>query len=185
MACGPGGVVNEWLTALDLDEEVAFNALDPDGYDRIELPGLSFRIPHDAHRLQEALGQAFPDERQKIDALFAVLFEIESELEGHVFDAKHFLSDPLQFKTTVLYGPWSVTRVFDHFELSEPLKAVLAGQCGDIGLPPGDEPFFCFKSVLFGYCESAHFPKKGMATSSIAWSTTSAGTAGTCTSRRR
>lgn len=162
MECGPGGVVHDWLTALDLREEVEFNEMDPDGYDRIELPGLSFRIPHDAHRLQEALGQVFPDEREKIDQLFTVLFEIESELEGHVFDAQHFLANPLQFKDTVLYGPWSVARVFDHFDLSPPLKAVLAGQCGDLGLPPGDEPFFCFKAVLFGYCRSAHFPKKGM-----------------------
>jgi phytoene dehydrogenase-like protein len=52
--------------------------------------------------------------------------------------------------------------VLDHFELSPPLQAVLAGQCGDLGLPPSEEPFFCLKSVLFGYCKSAHFPKKGM-----------------------
>lgn len=162
MECGPGGVVHEWLTALDLQDEVEFNSLDEDGYDRIDIPGLSFRIPHDAHRLQDSLRRTFPDEAEKIDRIFEVLFAIEAELENQVFNAKHFLSNPLQFQNAVLYGPWSVKRVFDYFELSPPLQAVLAGQCGDLGLPPSDEPFFCLKSVLFGYCRSAHFPKKGM-----------------------
>ncbi len=162
MECGPGGVVHEWLTALDLHDEVQFNSLDDDGYDRIDIPGLSFRFPHDAHRLQDRLRQTFPDEQEKIDRVFEVLFAIDAELDGKVFDAKHFLANPLQFKNSALYGPWSVKRVLNHFELSPPLQAVLAGQCGDLGLPPSDEPFFCLKSVLFGYCKSAHFPKKGM-----------------------
>ena len=62
----------------------------------------------------------------------------------------------------MLYGPWPVERVFDHFELSRPLRAVLAAQCGDIGLPPKEEPLLCLQAVLFGYGESAHFPKRGM-----------------------
>lgn len=162
MECGPGGVVHEWLTALDLLDKIRFNDLDPDGYDRIELPDLSFRIPHDAHRLQESLRRTFPDEATKIDDIFAVLFGIDAELDDQAFDVQHFLSNPLQFKNSVLYGPWSVKRVFNHFGLSPRLQAVLAGQCGDLGLPPGEEPFFCLKAVLFGYCHSAHFPKKGM-----------------------
>ena len=39
MECGPGGVVYEWLTALDLHDKVEFNDMDPDGYDRIETGG--------------------------------------------------------------------------------------------------------------------------------------------------
>jgi len=162
MGCGPGGVVQQWLRTLDLQDAVEFNAFDADGYDRIELPDLSFRIPHDAHRLQATLRLVFPDEQEKIDELFTVLFRIEAELEGGVFDAKRLLRHPFRFKDTVLYGPWPIKRVFDHFELSPKLRAVLAGQCGDIGLAPHEEPFLCWQAVLFGYCESAHFPKLGM-----------------------
>ncbi len=162
MGCGAGGVVQQWLRALDLQDEVEFNAFDADGYDRIELPDLSFRIPHDAHRLQAALRVAFPEEQQRIDELFIVLFRIEAEIDGGVFDAKRFLRHPFRFKDTVLYGPWPVERVFEHFELSPRLRAVLAAQCGDIGLAPHEEPLLCLQAVLFGYCESAHFPKKGM-----------------------
>ncbi len=162
MGCAPSGIVQQWLHALDLEKDIQFNALDADGYDRIELPGLSFRIPHDAQRLQAALRDAFPAEQENIDELFAVLLRMEAEIAGGVFEAKRFLRHPFQFKDTVLYGPWPVERVFDHFDLSPKLRAVLSGQCGDVGLAPREEPFLCLQSVLFGYCESAHFPKRGM-----------------------
>jgi len=162
MECGPGGVVDRWLAALDLKDRVEFNAFDPDGYDRIEMPGFGLRIPCDPRRFQQTLAKTFPEEREKIERLFAVLFQIETEFENGVFDARNVLANPLQFKTTLLYGVWSVRRVFDYFDLSPRLRGILAGQCGDIGLSPRDEPFFCLYSILFGYCRSAHFPKKGM-----------------------
>lgn len=162
MGCGPGGVVHGWLDRLGLLDEIEFNSLDPDGYDRIEFPGRSFRIPHDAHRYQTELTDAFPEEKEGIEKLFEVLFDIEKELDGQVFEVGHMLRDPFRFKNTLLYGPWPAKRVFEHFDLSPELQAVLAGQCGDIGLSPKDEPFLCLQAVMFGYCESAHFPARGM-----------------------
>jgi phytoene dehydrogenase-like protein len=162
MECGEGGLVQNWLRELDLHRAVQFNPFDPDGYDRIELPGFSFRIPNDAKRLEAALIAAFPADEKGLTELFAVLQRIETEREGAVFEASRFLSHPFQFKDTVLYGPWPVGRIFDHFALSPRVRAVLAGQCGDVGLPPSDEPLLALQSVLFGYCKSAHFPSKGM-----------------------
>lgn len=162
MGCAPGGVVHGWLRDLDLHETVKFNSLDADGYDRIVLPGFEFRIPMGASRLQARLKDAFPDEAGRIDRIFDVMNGMAAEIGDESFDATHWLTEPLRFKNTVLYGPWSATRVFDHFGLSPRLRAVLAGQCGDIGLGPRDEPFFCLVAVLFGYCDSAHFPALGM-----------------------
>jgi all-trans-retinol 13,14-reductase len=162
MGCAPGGAVHRWLAALDLLDEVTFESLDPQGYDRIEFPDLRFRIPLGAERLREELKKTFPDEAGAIDAVFDVMLAIAAEVAAGPFDLRSVFRDPFRFQNIVLYGPWSVRRVFDHFELSPALRAVLAGQCGDIGLGPRDEPFFCLVSVLLGYCESAHFPRKGM-----------------------
>ena len=57
---GPSGTVQRWLHALDPDDVVKFNSLDPDGFDRIDLPGGTFRIPKGPDRLQAALMEAFP-----------------------------------------------------------------------------------------------------------------------------
>jgi all-trans-retinol 13,14-reductase len=162
MECGEGGLVSSWLRDIGLHEAVQFNAFDDDGYDRIELPGFSFRIPHDAARFEAALIAAFPADEKGLTGLFGVLRSIAAERAGGVFEVSRFLRHPFQFKDTVLFGPWPVDRVFDHFALSPRVRAVLGGQCGDVGLPPSDQPLLALQSVLFGYCASAHFPKKGM-----------------------
>lgn len=162
MGCGPGGTVQRWLAALGLDRVVAFNPLDPDGYDRIDLPGGRFRIPTDPRRLEAALVQAFPADHAALRALFALMWRIQAELGEAGIDVARVLRHPFEFKDTVLYGPWPVARVFDHFGLSPRARAVLAGQCGDVGLPPREEPFLCLQALLFGYGASAHFPARGM-----------------------
>ena len=162
MGCGPGGVVQQWLHALQLDEVVTFNSLDPDGFDRIDLPGGTFRIPMGPQRLQAALVEAFPADRAALTDLFAILRRIEAELAVSGIDLKRLERHPFEFKETVLYGPWPVTRVFEHLGLSPRARAVLAGQCGDVGLAPENEPLLCLHALLYGYGESAHFPKRGM-----------------------
>jgi len=162
MGCGPDGVVHRWLYELGLDEAVTFNALDPEGFDRIDLPGFAFRFPKGPDRLEAALVQAFPADRAALTELFAILRRIEAELAVSGIDLKRLERHPFEFKETVLYGPWPVTRVFEHLGLSPRVRAVLAGQCGDIGLAPKDEPLLCLHALLFGYGESAHFPKRGM-----------------------
>lgn len=106
--------------------------------------------------------QAFPEDRNAITELFAVLWRIQAELGTVGIDLNRLMHHPFEFKDTVLYGPWPVARVFEHLGLSPRVRAVLAGQCGDIGLSPRDEPFLCLQALLFGYGESADFPKRGM-----------------------
>ena len=139
MGCGPGGTVQRWLQALELDSVVTFNPLDPDGYDRIDLPDFRFRIPTDLHRFEADLLQAFPADRDGIVEFFEILWRIDSETRASGIDLKRVLRQPFEFKDTVLYGPWPVKRVFDHLKLSARVRAVIAGQCGDIGLSPREE----------------------------------------------
>lgn len=162
MGCGPGGTVQRWLKALELDTVVTFNAFDPDGYDRIDLPDFSFRIPNDPRRYEANLLQAFPEDRDAITELFAILWRIQAEIGSTGIDLQQILRKPFGFKDTVLYGPWPLDRVFDHLRLSPRARAVIAGQCGDVGLSPREEPLLCLQALLFGYGESAHFPKRGM-----------------------
>ena len=114
MGCGPGGVVQRWLNALELDEIVQFNSLDPEGFDRIDVPGVSFRIPKGPDRLEAALAEAFPADRAPLTELFTILRRIEAELAVSGIDLTRLERHPFEFKETVLYGPWPVTRVFEH-----------------------------------------------------------------------
>jgi len=162
MGCGVGGTVNRWLRDLSLDEVVTFNALEPTGYDRIDLPGSSFRVPLDPHRFEASLVETFPEDRDGITKLFAIMWRMEQELTVHGIDLAYLERHPFEFETTVLYGMWPAARIFEHLGLSPGARAVLAGQCGDVGLGPNEEPFGCLQALIFGYGASVHFPKRGM-----------------------
>jgi len=162
MGCGQGGTVNRWLRELGLDEVVTFNALEPTGYDRIDLPGLGFRVPLDPHRFEASLVETFPRDRAALTKLFEIMWRMERELTVHGIDLAYLERHPFEFETTVLYGMWPVARVFEHLGLSPRARAVLAGQCGDVGLGPNEEPFGCLQALIFGYGASVHFPKRGM-----------------------
>jgi all-trans-retinol 13,14-reductase len=162
MGCGPGGIVRRWLEELGLERTVTFNSLDLSGCDRVDLPGKSYRFPNEPRRLEAALADEFPHDRAGLAALFAILWRIENELVDGGIDLASMERHPFQFKETLLYGPWPVTRVFEHLGLSARLRAVLAAQCGDVGLSPNEEPFLCLQALLFGYGESVHFPARGM-----------------------
>ncbi len=162
MGCGEGGVVHRWLDGLGIAQDIAFQSLDRDGYDRIDLGDFRFRVPCGESALEQRLLETFPGDRDGILGLFAVMRGMRAEAMGKSFDTEHVLANPFEFRDTLLYGPWPATRVFEHFGLSSRLRAVLAGQCGDIGLPPSEEPFLCVQALLSGYGESAHFPRRGM-----------------------
>jgi len=162
MGCGVDGVVQRWLRALRLDDVVKFNALDPVGFDRIDLPGGSFRIPMGPRRFEQALGAAFPDDLIAIGKLFALMSDIEEEIAVHGIDLEYLERHPFQFEKTALYGLWPIARVFEHLNLSARAQAVIAGQCGDVGLGPKEAPFLCLQALIYGYGTSVHFPKRGM-----------------------
>lgn len=162
MGCGPGGTVKRWLQALDLDTAVTFTALDPEGYDRVDLPNLSVRIPTDVRRFEARLAEAFPDDRDGIKALFEILWRIQAEIGATGIDLKQFERHPFAYKNTMLYGPWPAGRLFEHLGISPRARAVIAGQCGDVGLGPREEPVLALQSLIFGYGESVHFPRRGM-----------------------
>jgi hypothetical protein len=65
--------------SVGLDEIVTFNALDPDGYDRIDPLNTSFRIPNDPPSPGGARA-GVPPGRNAITELFAVLWRIQAVL---------------------------------------------------------------------------------------------------------
>jgi len=151
MGCGVGGTVNRWLRDLSLDEVVTFNALDPTGYDRIDLPGRRFRVPLDPHRFEASLIETFPEDQDGITKLFAIMWRMERELTVQQIDLAYVERHPFEFEATVLYGMWPTARIFEHLGISPGACAVLAGQCGDVGLGPNEQPFACLQALISSY----------------------------------
>jgi all-trans-retinol 13,14-reductase len=49
--CGEGQTVNKVLTKLGLEHKITFERYDPDGFDRMRMPGYVLNIPSDPAKL--------------------------------------------------------------------------------------------------------------------------------------
>ena len=58
--CGPDETVGRFLRKLELDDEVTFERLDSNGFDRMRMPGYALDIPNDWDILASRLAALFP-----------------------------------------------------------------------------------------------------------------------------
>jgi phytoene dehydrogenase-like protein/NAD(P)H-flavin reductase len=136
-----------------------------DEFERFLYPGLHFAVPSDPERYLRRLIERFPDEAPAIRTYFR---DLRSVASWYVLGIQQqFLPQPLAF----LFAQWrrlgaaKATRTTGeylrrHFRSPE-LKALLASQWGDYGLPPSQSAFALHALVVESYLKGAWFPKGG------------------------
>ncbi|OQU97425.1 Oxidoreductase NAD-binding domain-containing protein [Cladophialophora immunda] len=118
----------------------------PDDFERFLYPGLDFAEPSDKHRYEERLIQRFPDEAAAIRRYFV---DVNEAATWHW----RRLSSHKALQTTGDY-------LNQHFKSTE-LKALLATQWGDYGVPPSESAFALHALVVRSYLQGAWFPRDG------------------------
>jgi phytoene dehydrogenase-like protein len=137
----------------------------PDVYDRFVYPGLTFDVPKGAATHQQALMDKFPDEIGAISQYFrdirkAVGFATRNMISGSL---------PPTIAALIRIGNRATSRLAlmttreyldDHFE--DPLlKALLASQWMDYGLPPSNSAFAIHALIVSHYLGGAWYPEGG------------------------
>ena len=137
----------------------------PDEFERFVYPGLDFSVPSDPQRYEARLIARFPDEAGAIRRYFRDLRTVAS---WHVLGIQQqVMPAPLAFllaqwrrlgaaKATQTTGEY----LKRHFR-SPQLKALLATQWGDYGLPPSESAFAMHALVVGSYFNGAWFPQGG------------------------
>ena len=162
-AAGPDGALTRVLAAAGVDD-VEFLPLDPDGFDRVLLPGLDFAVPVGVERLRERLVAAFPGERRGLDRFCAYLERMRSglavwgrpwrlagHLAGSVFRAPGFLGAARGSYADLLAG---ITR--------DPLlRALLAAHHPGYALPPSRASALVGLGIVAHYIDGAWYPRGG------------------------
>ena len=136
-----------------------------DEFERFIYPGLELAVPSDAGRYRARLIERFPDEERAIRAYFR---DLHAAAQWHVLGMQQqFLPPPLGFliKQWRRLGAAKATQTTAeylnrHFR-SPQLKALLATQWGDYGLPPKESAFAVHALVVDSYMNGAWFPKGG------------------------
>jgi phytoene dehydrogenase-like protein len=128
--CGAEGQIPRMLRGLDAPVE--FEPLDPDGFDTLVFPDLTFRIPADVGLYRERLLGLFPDQRRGIDGYLRVLQAVMRA--GRTMDAndgridwRAALSMARDALPLALHAEHTIAQLFDRVGVRDPrLRAVLA-----------------------------------------------------------
>lgn len=162
--CGENGRIPRILAGLGLSLD--YVPLDADGFDTLVFPDFRFRIPvgHDAFR--ERLVQAFPRERRGIDRYVRFLREIDA-LARRIDDShgrttwQVGLHALLHGRLAMRYRTLTLKDLLDSCTRDVHLRAVLAGQNGDYGLPPSRVCAALHAGLTNHYFAGAYYPRGG------------------------
>ena len=160
--CGPGGAFRRLLDGLGLDR-VRFRELSPDGFDRLVFPGYEVATCRGVDRYEDRLAKDFPRDRDGLGRFFALLRGFRaamSALSGK--SARERLGALPHLPIFLRYGRATYGELLDDLVADPLLKAVLAAQGGDYGLPPSRASAMVGLGVLDHYLVGgAWFPVGG------------------------
>ncbi len=148
-------------------DRLGFAPLDPDGYDIFTFPDFTFRVPADPRAYRDRMVELFPAEQKGIDrylkyayaADFARLYTADRDGRMGMLDNLTML-----FKAfpVVRHMKHSLSQVLDACGIRDPkLRAVIAGQSGDYGLPPGKVVALLHAGMLGHFRYGGWYPKGG------------------------
>jgi all-trans-retinol 13,14-reductase len=158
--CGPEDEFGVFLRRLGLEERIRFNRLDPDGFDRLHFPSFRYDIVNGFDRNLERLTARFPEHRQALATYFAIITRINAEmLQAPLgFSPWSLLLRPWKFPYLIRYRNWTTEDLFGKLALPLELRSILAGQSGDLLLPPSKASLLVHAALVCGYDAGAWVP---------------------------
>jgi phytoene dehydrogenase-like protein len=134
----------------------------PPRFERFVYPGLTVEVPDDVEAYRSALAGKFPAERAGIDRWFRSLSA------GAAWAQRHFMGLVLPRPAAALLDVpgrslalRTTAEVLDDTVRDPLLKAVLASQWGDYGLPPSLSAFAVHALIATHYFKGAYYPDGG------------------------
>lgn len=136
-----------------------------DEFERFVYPGLDFHVPSDPRRFEDRLIERFPDERRAIRQYFRDVCAVERwDILGFTRGFVPKQVEPLLWMIQRLTNGKAVQttkQYLDKHFRSPLLRALLASQWGDYGLPPSRSSFAIHAQIVAHYLHGAWFPEGG------------------------
>ena len=160
--CGEGAIVNLVLKKLNLDKEVTFERYDPNGFDRMRMPGYALNIPSDSQKLIRRLSDLFPENSDRFRKFIMEVKKTRAGLKSLSFPVSpfDFLKHLDAVFCAVKYVNSTLQDVFDRFNLPQEAQTLLASQWPDFLLPPDRVSFYAWVILFTGYQEGAFYPTR-------------------------
>ncbi|MEX0799706.1 MAG: NAD(P)/FAD-dependent oxidoreductase [Dehalococcoidia bacterium] len=161
--CGPGGLIPTVLRGVGLESKIEFLEMDPDGFDTLMFPGLTFRVPRGWDRYRDRLVQTFPDDETGIHRCLDVMHGVvrdfgKVKLPVQPQDVPRLIQEAPNF---MQWGMRSLGDLFDDCSLGQKARAILAGESGDYAAPPSRVPVLMHALLIDHYLKGAYYPRGG------------------------
>ncbi len=162
---GPDGDMRRIYEGLGVSQDLAFCELNPNGFDHIFIGAEQFDIPKGQGRYADRLKERFPREAKGIDAYLNTVQAMMDELPllsrvGGLADA---LCLPFRARHILRWATRSGASLIQHFVNDPLLRAILAAQSGDHGLPPSLVSAAVHAAVTHHYFDGGYYPLGGAA----------------------
>ncbi len=152
--CGPGGLLPSVLGSLGVGDRVRWRPLDPDGFDTLEFPDLTFRVPAGWDEYRDRLVEAFPDDRAGVERCVEVLHAVAEESRARLLPGAE----------TPTFDRWAfraLSELFDTCEISPRARAVLDHWSGLYGSGPRHTAIAMHAMIVDHYMRGAYYPEGG------------------------
>ncbi|MCE7884839.1 MAG: NAD(P)/FAD-dependent oxidoreductase [Actinobacteria bacterium ATB1] len=154
--CEPGGLVPSMYESLGLGDAITWRPLDRDCFDRYYFPDATYDIPTGVDNYRTRLCEWFPGERAGIDAFCDFVSDVDEALGDS-------LAGKMSEKAAVLFSHRDTTigELFDTWDLSPRLRAVLGAQHALYGVGPARAAALIHALVVMHYMKGAYYPEGG------------------------
>ncbi|MFE6754947.1 phytoene desaturase family protein [Streptomyces sp. NPDC057684] len=161
--CGPDGLLPAVLDGLGLRERLTYREMNPDGFDRIVIPGATLDMPADWATYRKRLQEACPADAAGIDTFLDVVAGLGTERRDAIVAAEDLpMSElPQHAPQSVAWGRRTLTELFDHCGLSPRARTLLAAQSPNYGMAPDEATVALHATVTDHYIRGAYYPQGG------------------------
>lgn len=158
-----GGWLRYVYEGLGISEHLEFCELNPEGFDHIVVGEERFDIPKGKGKFAARLKERFPEEAAGIDAYIEAVNGLMEGLNrlGRVRGPLGIAKAIPDASSTILWSRRSGQDLIDKHVSNPLLKAILAGQSGDHGLPPSQVSAFIHAGVTRHYFNGGFYPRGG------------------------
>lgn len=137
----------------------------PHDFERFVYPGVSLAVPSDAREYRKRLIEAFPSEADAIDRYLRTIRRAAAwSILAFMREMVPRPAAPLFRLAQILTGRTATQptrRVLEKLIREPRLRAVLATQWGDYGLPPAQSAFAIHAQIVAHYLDGAWYPEGG------------------------
>jgi phytoene dehydrogenase-like protein len=160
--CGAGDDFDVFLRRLGLEGEITFRPLDAGGFDRLHFPSFHYDICRGFDRNLDRLAARHPRHRAAIARYFDTIVRINRELLDLPLGSgmAPFALHPWRYWNVIRYRNWTTQDLFRRLDLPAEVQSILAGQSGDLLLPPSRASLLVQAGLACGYDSGPCVPAK-------------------------